>query len=82
MEVMTRDQLWKCILRNEPTKAKRHRRYLWGGILYYFVVFLSDPRRALKEIAGAAFCIAALIALCYLPRIAVWIQGGAEVSAK
>lgn len=35
MEALTKDQLWLGLLRHEPNRAHRRRRYLWGAAIFW-----------------------------------------------
>ena len=78
MNVLGKDELWHYMLRQEPTRKQRHRRFLWEGLIYYVAMCRRYPQRALGEIAGCAFIFGTMAVILYLPKIAAWIEGWAR----
>ena len=75
MEILTKEQLWRCFLRKEPTREQRKRRFMWEGCIYYTVLFRRYPVRCLAEIGALIVIFACMFGLLWIPEIAAWIQG-------
>ena len=77
MNTLTKDEiLWASFLSHEPTRRERKRRYLWGGFLFYLIMFYHFPKKALGIVLGIGFILATGYLLLRLDEIAAWVAGG------
>ena len=65
MEILIKDQLWRCLLSKEPTKRQRKRRFLWEGFLYWLIMCRRYPRQAVMEIGAILLIFATMFGLLY-----------------
>ena len=70
MNVLSKDELWRCYLHKEPTRKECKRRYLWGGFLVYLIMFYHFPKKALGIVLGIGFILSVMFMLLYLNEIA------------
>ena len=75
MEVLRPDELWRCFLQKEPTRAERKRRYLYHGFLYYLLMCRKYPVQCLVEILACSLIFGLMFGMLYLSEIQIWIQG-------
>ena len=74
MDVLSKDQLWRCFLSKEPTRKERKRRYLYHGFTYYLLMawhYRDRIAEVLAVIAIATF----FVELYFLDEITVWLAG-------
>ncbi len=74
MNILTKDELWRCFLQKEPTQKERRRRYMFQGFIYYIALCRRYPLRCLAEIAGCALIFATLFFMLWMHEIAIWID--------
>ncbi len=75
MEVLRPEELWRYILKHEPMKRQRHRRYLWEGFLYYLATCRRYPKQAAAEIGAVALIFVLIFGMLFISEIAHWIEG-------
>ena len=73
-EVLRPEELWRYMLRHEPTKRQRRRRYLYHGFLYYFI-FAWRYRDRIAEVLAMIAIGAFLVELYFLDEIIAWLAG-------
>ena len=59
------DQFWGGLLKKEPTRKERKRRYLFHGLIYYLIMCREYPVRALIEILACALILALMFGLLW-----------------
>ena len=65
-EILTKDQLWRVMLKSEP-KRRTRRHYLWGGIAYWLAESASPAVLAvLISIGGMALGLGLMFGLCVI----------------
>ena len=64
MEVLTKEQLWRCMLKAEP-KRKSRSSFWWEGFCYFLAMFFNEPRKAAGEIAGLLLIAAGAVLLIF-----------------
>ena len=75
MNILTKDELWRCFLQKEPTRQERRRRYLFHGFLYYLVICRKYPLQALINILACALIFGLMFGMLYLSEIQAWMEG-------
>ncbi len=74
MEVLRPEEFWRYMLRHEPTREQRKRRYLYHGFLYYLILawrYRDRIAEVLAVIAIGAF----FVELYFLTEIIAWLSG-------
>ncbi len=74
MEVLRPEELWRYMLRHEPTGKQRHRHYLWEGFLYYLAMCCRYPKQAAVEIGALVLIFGLMFLMLYMSEIAGWVE--------
>jgi hypothetical protein len=74
MEILSKDELWRCFLHKEPTRTERKRRYLYHGFLFYLLMCRKYPVQCLVEILACALIFGLMFGMLYLSEIAGWLE--------
>lgn len=79
MDVLTKEQLWRCFLSKKPMpelKETEYRGYFFSrGFFVYLTFFRDYPAQALKEVIGCALILVLMFGALWFKEIILWIEG-------
>lgn len=67
MNLLTRDELWKCFLKKEPIRESEEERiFFLDGLQVYFSMIRQYPRQALTCIGACVLILLILVGLIFM----------------